>query len=88
MMRKLDSAQGNLKAAMPGLKEERKLLENKVLWTQKRSSNRRMAKTAHEPLHNLCSSPNSIRMVKSRRIGWVGRVARKGKMINAYKILV
>jgi hypothetical protein len=29
-----------------------------------------------------------IRIVKSRRIGWTGHVARKGEMRNAYKILV
>jgi hypothetical protein len=32
-----------------------------------------------EELHNLCSSPNIIRMIKSRRIRWTGHVARMGR---------
>jgi hypothetical protein len=32
-------------------------------------------KLHNEELHNLYSSPNIIRMVKSRRIRWAGHVA-------------
>jgi hypothetical protein len=32
-----------------------------------------------EELHNLYSSPNTIRMIKSRRIRWGGHVARMRK---------
>jgi hypothetical protein len=39
-------------------------------------------------LHKLYSSPNIIRMIKSRRMRWVGQVARRGKKRNAYRILV
>jgi hypothetical protein len=41
-----------------------------------------------EELHNLYSSPNIIRMMKSRRMRWAGLVARMGEKRNAYKILV
>jgi hypothetical protein len=41
----------------------------------------------HEELRNLYSSPD-IRMIKSRRIIWVGQVVCMGKVRNAYKILV
>jgi hypothetical protein len=41
-----------------------------------------------EELHNLYSSPNTIRMIKSRRIRWAGHVARMGEKWNAYRILV
>jgi hypothetical protein len=41
----------------------------------------------NEELHNLYSSPNIIRVVKSRRMLWVGYVARMGEMRNAYKVL-
>jgi hypothetical protein len=39
-----------------------------------------MTITLHnEELHNLYSSPNIIRMIKSRRIRWAGHVARMGR---------
>jgi hypothetical protein len=39
-------------------------------------------------LHNLYSSPNIIRMIKSRRLRWAGHVARMGETRNVYRILV
>jgi hypothetical protein len=39
-------------------------------------------------LHNLCSSPGSIRQIKSRRMRWAGHVARMGQGRNVYKVLV
>jgi hypothetical protein len=45
-------------------------------------------KLHNEELHSLYSSPNIIRMIKSRRVKWTGHVARMGVMRNAYKILV
>jgi hypothetical protein len=36
-------------------------------------------KLHNEELHNLYSSPNLIRMIKSRTIRWAGHVARKGR---------
>jgi hypothetical protein len=33
-------------------------------------------KLHNEGLHNLCSSPSIIRMIKSRRMRWAGHVAR------------
>jgi hypothetical protein len=47
-------------------------------------------KLHNEQLHtrNLHSSPNLIRMMKSRRKRWVGNVITKGKKMNACRILV
>jgi hypothetical protein len=45
-------------------------------------------KLHNEELHNLCSSPNIIRMIKSRRMRWAGHVARIGEKMNAHRILV
>jgi hypothetical protein len=39
-------------------------------------------------LHNLYSSPDIIRQIKSRRIRWVGHVARMGEGRNVYRVLV
>jgi hypothetical protein len=36
----------------------------------------------------LYSSPNIIRVIKSRRMIWTGHVARMGERRNAYRILV
>jgi hypothetical protein len=45
-------------------------------------------KLRNEGLHNLYSSPNIIRMMKSWRMRWAGQVARMGEKSNAYRILV
>jgi hypothetical protein len=39
-------------------------------------------------LHNMCSSPDIITQIKSRRIRWVGHVAHMGKGRNVYRISV
>jgi hypothetical protein len=39
-------------------------------------------------LHNLYSSPNIIRQIKSRRIRWAGHVVRMGEGRNVYRVLV
>jgi hypothetical protein len=36
-------------------------------------------KLHNEELHNLYSSPNVIRMIKSRRMRWAGHVAQMGR---------
>jgi hypothetical protein len=41
-----------------------------------------------EELHNLYDSPNIIRVIKSRRMRWVGHIARMREMGNGYNILV
>jgi hypothetical protein len=45
-------------------------------------------KLHNEELHNLYSSPDIIRVIKSRRMRWAGHVARMGEKRNAYRILV
>jgi hypothetical protein len=39
-------------------------------------------------LHNLYSSPNIIKEIKSRRMRWAGHVARMGEGRNVYRLLV
>jgi hypothetical protein len=41
-----------------------------------------------EELHNLYSSPDIIRQIKSRRMRWAGHVARMGEGRNVYMVLV
>jgi hypothetical protein len=45
-------------------------------------------KLHNEELHGLYSSPIIIRVIKARRIRWVGHVARMGEVRGAYNILV
>jgi hypothetical protein len=45
-------------------------------------------KLHNEELHNLYSSPNVIRMIKSRRMRWAGHVAGLGVKRNTYRILM
>jgi hypothetical protein len=39
-------------------------------------------------LHNLYSSPDIIRHIKSRRMRWAGHVARVGEGRNVYRVLL
>jgi hypothetical protein len=45
-------------------------------------------KLHNEERHNLYSSPDIIRQVKSRRMRWAGHVARMGEDRKEYKVLV
>jgi hypothetical protein len=45
-------------------------------------------KLHNEELRDLNSSPIIIRIIKSRRMRWVGHVARMGEKRNAYRLLV
>jgi hypothetical protein len=42
----------------------------------------------NEELLNLYTSPNIIRVIRSRRMRWAGHVARTEEMRNLYKVLV
>jgi hypothetical protein len=45
-------------------------------------------KLRNKELSDLYSSPSIIRIIKSRRMRWVGHVARMGAKRNAYRLLV
>jgi len=76
------------------LREEKKLrvFENKVL--RRIFGPRRDEVTGdwrrmhNEELNDLYSSPNIVRVIKSRRIRWAGHVARMGEERGVYRILV
>jgi hypothetical protein len=42
----------------------------------------------NDELHSLYSSPNIVKVIKSRRMRWVGHVARMGEGRNVYRVLV
>ena len=45
-------------------------------------------KLHNEELNDLYSSPNNVRVIKSRRMRWVGQVARSGESKGVYRVLV
>jgi hypothetical protein len=68
------------------------MFENRVLkrifgpkWEEVTGSWRKLH---NEDYHNLYSPLDIIRIIKSRRMRWVGHVACVGVMRNVYKILV
>jgi hypothetical protein len=76
------------------LREEHRprVFENRVLrriFGPKRDGLRGEWKRLHNnELNDLYSSPNIIRVIKSRRMRWAGHVARMGEGRGAYRILV
>jgi hypothetical protein len=64
------------------LKEEHRLrvFENSAddIWP-KREEDGSWRKLRNDELHSLYSSPNIVRVIKSRRMRWTGHVARMGE---------
>jgi hypothetical protein len=65
------------------LREEQRLrvFENRVLrriFGPKREEDVSWRKLHNDELHSLYSSPNVVRVIKSRRMRWAGHVARMG----------
>jgi len=76
------------------LREERKLrvFENMMLWRifgPRRDEVMGDWRRVHnEELNDLYSTPNIVRVIKSRRMRWAGHVARMGEKRVAYRVLV
>jgi hypothetical protein len=75
------------------LREEHRLraFENRVLrriFGPKREENGSWRKLHNDELRSLYSSPNIVRVIKSRRMRWAGQVARMGERRGVYRVLV
>jgi hypothetical protein len=75
------------------LREEHRLRvsENSVLrriFGPKREEDRSWRKLHNDELYSLYSSPNIVRVIKSRRMRWVGRVARMEQGRGVYSVFV
>ena len=76
------------------LREERKLrvFENMVLRTlfgpRRDEVTGEWRRLHNEELNDLYSSPNIVRVIKSRRMRWASHVARMGEERGAYRVLV
>jgi hypothetical protein len=72
-------------------KEHRlRVFENRVskIFGSKREEDGSWRKLHNDELHNLYSSPNIIKVMKSRRMRWAGHVARIGEGRGVYRVLV
>jgi hypothetical protein len=73
-------------------KEHRlRVFENSVLrriFGPKREEDGSWRKLHNNELHNLYSSPNIVRVIKSRRTRWAGHVACMGEGRGVYRVLV
>jgi hypothetical protein len=75
------------------LGEEHRLrvFENRVLRRilgPKKKEDGSWRKLHNDELHSLYSSPNTVRVIKSRRMRWVGHVARMGEGRGVYRVSV
>jgi hypothetical protein len=68
-----------------------RVYENRVLrriFGPKREEDRSWRKLQNDELHSLCSSPNIVRIIKSRRVRWAGHVAHMGEGRGVYRVFV
>jgi hypothetical protein len=75
------------------LREEygQRVFGNRVLrkiFGPKREEDGSWRKLHNDEIHNLYSSSNIVKVIKSRRMRWVGHVARMGKGRGVYRVLV
>jgi hypothetical protein len=75
------------------LREEHRLrvFENRVLrkiFGPKREEDGLWRKLCNDELHNLYSSPNIFRVIKSRRLRWAGHVTHMGEGRGVFRVLV
>jgi len=69
-----------------------RVFENRMLrrifWPNRDEVKREWRKLQNEELNDLYSSPNIVRVMKSRRMRWAGYVTRMGERRGVYRILV
>jgi hypothetical protein len=58
------------------------------IFGRKREEDGSWRKLYNDELHSLHSSPNIVRVIKSRRMSWAGHVARMGEGRGVHSVLV
>jgi hypothetical protein len=59
-----------------------------MIFGRKREEDRSWRKMHNDELHSLYSSPNIVRVIKSRRMRWAGHVTHRGLGRGVYMVLV
>ena len=59
----------------------------KQIFGPKTDENEKWRRLYNEELHSLYHSPNTVRVIKSRRLRWTGHIARMEEGRNSFKIL-
>ena len=76
------------------LREERKLrvfenmVRRRIFGPRRDEVTGEWRRLHNQELNDLYSSPNIVRVIKSRRMRWAGHVARVGKEMGVYRVLV
>jgi hypothetical protein len=68
-----------------------RVFENRMLrriFGPKREEDGSWRKLHNDELHSLYSSPNIVRVIKSRRMRWAGHAVRMGEGRGVYRVLV
>jgi len=74
------------------LREERRLsvfrnmVLREVFGSKKKEERLRLRKLHSEQLHNVHCAPNSIRVIQSRTMAWVGHMTHIQEMRHAYRV--
>jgi hypothetical protein len=59
-----------------------------IFGPQRDEVTRKWRKLGNEEVSDFYSSPNIVRMIKSRRMRWAGHVARMGERGGVYRVFV
>jgi hypothetical protein len=65
---------------------ENTVLRN-IVWPRRKGVTREWRRVHNEELYDLYSSPNIIRVIKSRKMRWAVYVARTGNRTSSYRVL-
>jgi hypothetical protein len=60
----------------------------RIFWSKRDEVTGEWRKLHNEKLNDLYSSPSIVRVSKSKRMRWVGRVTRMGERRGVYRVLV